>query len=116
MELKFNMKPFRHIPILALWVAVLFSQLSATASMRDTFVPQPGIAVLDMTTRNTGEAEDRGDYSRQLYSAEYICDIAGNPYTVSTDLAEAMKEKAILLSSDITASSFSEDELRSLIG
>lgn len=116
MELKFNMKPFRHIPILALSVAVLFSQLSATASIRDTFVPQPGIAVLDMTTRNTGEAEDRGDYSRQLYSAQYICDIAGNPYTVSTDLAEAMKEKVILLSSDITASSFSEDELRSLIG
>jgi len=80
------------------------------------FIPQPGITIFDMTARNTGENENQGDYSRQLYSAKYICDIAGNPYSVTSDLNDAMAGKVMLLSSDITASSFSSDELQVLIG
>jgi len=81
----------------------------------DVFVPQGGIAVLDMTSRNSGEWEVTGDYSRQLYSATYMCDIAGNPYSVVSGLADAMQGKVILLSSDIMSSSFTSDELQSLI-
>lgn len=105
----------RHKAILAFMVIAPCCTFSSIASIKDAFVPQSGIAILDMTLRNTGESEESGDYSRQLYSATYICDIAGNPYSVTTNLADAMQGKVVLLSSDITSSSFTTDELQSLI-
>jgi len=100
--------------ILALIVFGLFSHVTSEASIKNEFIPQSGIAILDMTERNITENETSGDYSRQLYSATYICDIAGNPYSATKDLADAMQSKVILLSSDITSSSFSVDELQAL--
>lgn len=102
------------------WLQILLSVCclsfpASASSLKETYVPQSGISVFDMTARNTGESENQGDYSRQLYSAQYICDIAGNPYSVTSDLKNAMDGKIILLSSDITASSFTADELRALI-
>lgn len=100
----------------ALLAVCCFSFPVSSSSLKDMFIPQPGITIFDMTARNTGENENQGDYSRQLYSAKYICDIAGNPYSVTSDLNDAMAGKVMLLSSDITASSFSSDELQVLIG
>lgn len=68
------------------WLQILLSVCclsfpASASSLKETYVPQSGISVFDMTARNTGESENQGDYSRQLYSAQYICDIAGNPYS-----------------------------------
>lgn len=92
-----------------------FPSVAASAPASADFTPQAGITVLDMTGRNRTESETEGDYSRQLYSARYMCQIAGNPYTVTADLREAMTGAVMLLSSDLTADSFSADELRTLI-
>lgn len=102
---------------LSLMMALVGLPLTTTAAqvVVDTFVPQAGIRVLDMTERNTSESETEGDYSRQLYSATYMCDIAGNPYAVTADLDEAMKGAVLLLASDITKNSFTTDELQTLI-
>lgn len=73
------------------------------------FHASAGIAVLDITEKNN-ENESSGDWSRCLYSATYLCDIAGYDYTVTKSLEEAMKQNVILLSSCITTLSFSHDE------
>lgn len=71
------------------------------------------IAVLDITERNK-ESQSSGDWARQLYSAMYMCDIAGYDYTVCTDIEDAKRQDVILLSSCITSSTFSRDEWESL--
>lgn len=74
-----------------------------------------GIVVLDMTERNE-ENESSGDYSRQLYSAQYMCDIAGYPYATVSDLSEAMEKGSIILfSNNILAKSFTQEEYDKLI-
>ncbi len=88
-------KALRNVVTLAL---SLFS-LSATA----------GIAVLDICERNY-ELENSGDYSRQVYSASYMCDIAGYDYLVTKDLEEAMSEDVILLANVMTTTSFTKEE------
>lgn len=72
-----------------------------------------GIAILDMGERNA-EPEATGDYSRQLYSATYLCDIAGYNYKVTTDINDAITEKVLILSSGITSTSFTKDEMQSI--
>lgn len=72
-----------------------------------------GIAVLDMTQRNK-ENETSGDWSRCLYSATYLCDIAGYDYIVTESLDEAMGHELILFSSCITANSFTPDEWQTI--
>lgn len=72
-----------------------------------------GIAVLDISGRN-GENDTSGDWSRGLYSATYMCDIAGYDYKVTSDLSEAMEEDLILFSTCITKKSFSRDEWESI--
>lgn len=84
---------------LLLILAITLSNLSALA----------GIAVLDISGRN-GESDTSGDWSRGLYSATYMCDIAGYDYKVTSDLQEAMEEDLILFSTCITKKSFSRDE------
>ncbi|MDE6379141.1 MAG: hypothetical protein K2L11_01610, partial [Muribaculaceae bacterium] len=71
------------------------------------------IAVLDITDRNF-ENEISGDYSRQVYSATYLCDIAGYEYIVTDNIETAMGEDLILLANVITNTSFSRDELTSI--
>ncbi|MDE6638004.1 MAG: hypothetical protein K2K32_07200, partial [Muribaculaceae bacterium] len=89
-------KALRNIATLAL---ALFS---ATATA--------GIAVLDICERNY-EVESLGTGSRQVYSASYLCDIAGYDYIVTDSLEEAMNEDMILLANVMTNTSFSKEEL-----
>lgn len=72
-----------------------------------------GIAVLDITERS-GDNEISGDYSRQVYSATYMCDIAGYDYIVTKSIEEAMTQKVILIGNVITSSSFTPEEYQSL--
>ncbi len=67
------------------------------------------IAVLDMTVRNR-ESEISGDWSRSLYSATYMCDIAGYDYIVTDELEEALDCSMVLLANCIVSSSFSREE------
>lgn len=71
------------------------------------------IAILDITERNN-ELETSGDYSRQVYSASYLCDIAGYDYIITDNPATAMKEDFILLANVITSTSFSQEEFSSI--
>lgn len=71
------------------------------------------IAVLDITQRNF-DNETSGDYSRQVYSATYLCDIAGYDYILTDDLETAMNEDLILFGNLITNTSFSLQELSTL--
>lgn len=57
-----------------------------------------GIAILDVSAAN-GESETSGDWSRQLYSAEYLCQIAGYPYFVTADVDSAARADMIIVSS-----------------
>lgn len=71
------------------------------------------IAVLDMTRRNN-ELEESGDYARQVYSAQYLCDIAGYNYFTTTDLDSALTGDVLLLSGCMKSSTFSSDELQKI--
>ena len=66
------------------------------------------IAVLDITSRNY-ESETSGDFSRQVYSAKYLCDVAGYEYFVTESLEEAMQEDFILFACMISNTSFSRE-------
>lgn len=72
-----------------------------------------GIAVFDICERNY-ELETSGDNSRQVYSASYMCDIAGYDYIITTDIEEAMTQDVILLANVMTSTSFTRDEMLSL--
>lgn len=67
------------------------------------------IAVLDTSSRNQ-ESEKSGDWSRSLYSATYMCDIAGYGYIVTDSLDMALDQDMMLISNCITKSSFSPEE------
>lgn len=82
---------------------MIMTSVSATA----------GIAVLDICEKNY-ELESSGDYSRQVYSASYMCDVAGYDYIVTKDLKEAMSQDVILLANVITDTSFSREEMQEL--
>lgn len=71
------------------------------------------IAVLDITNKNY-QVETSGDYSRSVYSATYLCDIAGYDYFVTEDLEEAMGADMILLANVITNTSFTKEEAGAL--
>ena len=71
------------------------------------------IAILDISERNY-ELEESGDYSRQVYSASYLCDIAGYEYIVTDNLKDAMSEDLILFANLITNTSFDRDEFEAL--
>ncbi len=71
------------------------------------------IAVLDISERNF-DVETAGNYSRQVYSATYLCDIAGYDYVVTDNLEEAMEEDFILLANLISNTSFNRDEFISI--
>lgn len=89
---------FRRKYILTLFMSWMFA-----------FPAMSGIAVLDIAERNH-ENDESGDWSRGLYSATYMCDIAGYDYIVTKNLEEAMKQKVMLLSSCITTYTFDRDE------
>lgn len=98
--------------IILIALCAIFSYIYSLAG---TFSPQKTIVVLDMTERN-GEDETTGDHCRQLYSAQYMCDIAGYPYSTTSDLNEALGTAGtILLSSNITSKSFTPEEYEALL-
>ncbi len=72
-----------------------------------------GIAVLDITEKS-GDNEISGDYSRQVYSATYMCDIAGYDYILTKSIEEAKTQNVILIANVITSSSFTREEYQSL--
>lgn len=82
---------------------------SAVALMIAVFNSMAGIGVLDITKRNY-ESEGSGDWSRSLYSAMAMCDIAGYDYEVCTEIEAAAKHEVILLSSCINSVTFSREE------
>lgn len=94
--------------------AIKFLSIGIIMSLAPSFA-NAAIAVLDISERNF-ELETSGDYSRQVYSATYMCDIAGYEYILTTDFEEAMNHEVILLANAITSTSFSRDELLALSG
>ncbi len=99
---------FSRMSYLKKFLAIALTMFSMTC-----FHAVAGIAVLDITESNL-ENESSGDWSRCLYSATYLCDIAGYDYTVTKSLDDAMEQNVILLSSCITTLSFSHDEWESI--
>ncbi len=71
------------------------------------------IAVLDMNKRNY-ELEHDGDFSRQVFSAQYMCDIAGYNYITTEDLETALQEDVLLLACCIKSTTFSREELEKI--
>ncbi len=82
----------------------------------DPFVKVKGVALLDLTTRNN-EVEDGNETGRNLYSAEYMLEVAGIPYFVTKDIKQALDEsRMILCSSAVKATTFLAEELEQLSG
>ncbi len=75
-----------------------------------SFTASAEISILDISAKNN-DSEETGNYSRELYSASYLCDIAGYNYKVADNLNEAMKSDLILMANLITETSFSAEEL-----
>ena len=72
--------------------------------------------LLDVVGRNGDDEEGNSkDTGRNLYSADYILEVAGIPYLTLTDLSEAMeKASMIVISSPIKNGTFSQTEWDSL--
>ncbi|MDE6342128.1 MAG: hypothetical protein K2K93_07405 [Muribaculaceae bacterium] len=71
------------------------------------------IAVLDLNKRNY-ELEHDGDFSRQVFSAQYMCDIAGYNYITTEDLETALQEDVVLLACCLKSTTFSREELEKI--
>lgn len=77
----------------------------------ETLTPTAGAAVLDITQR-TGEDEKS---KRNAYSAWYMLTVAGMPFTVTTNLSEALSSsRLVVVSSVIDATTFSASELQEI--
>lgn len=83
--------------------------LSAAAS----FTCSADIAVLDMNKRNS-ELENSGDFARQVYSAQYMCDIAGYNYITTDNLDTALQEDVLLLGNCLKSTTFTREELEKI--
>lgn len=80
----------------------------------DVFTPHAQCVVLDIT-RRSGDTESSSETGRNLYSAEYIVEVAGLPTSTTTDLSTALKKACmIILSSPIKSSTFNEQEWEKL--
>lgn len=93
----------QHIIACLFLIAASFASIEAEAR----------IAVLDISARNL-ENEKSGNYSRQVYSATYLCDIAGYDYILTDNPEAAMEEDLILLANLITDTSFTKEELTAI--
>lgn len=72
------------------------------------------VALLDMTVMNN-ESETSSDFSRSLYSAKYMMDIAGMPYFITQSLDSALSfSDMILLSSGVKERSFTKADYEKL--
>ncbi len=93
----------RHIIACLFLIAASFASIEAEAR----------IAVPDISSRNH-ENEKSGYYSRQVYIATYLCDIAGYDYILTDNPEAAMEEDLILLANLITDTSFTKEELTAI--
>lgn len=101
------------LSLLGALFAMLWGFSTSAASVLHTPSATP-LCVFDMTERNLPDLEDSGDRSRQLYSATYLCDIAGYPYATTHDLDEALRSRVIVLSSLLRTQSFTVEEIHRL--
>ncbi|MFK7808873.1 MAG: T9SS type A sorting domain-containing protein [Saprospiraceae bacterium] len=67
-------------------------------------VPKQAIAILDLSARNAETNDAR------MFSIEHICKVAGIPFIMTTDLAEAEEYAMIFCSSAIKESTLTEGE------
>lgn len=92
----------------------IITTLAILISMLTIPVAQASICVLDITAR-TSDNEINGSNSRQLYSAKYLCDIAGYDYYVATDIEEATKADVVLISGIIHSNTFTREEYEKIL-
>ncbi len=77
----------------------------------DPFIKVAGIALLDLTDRNN-EDENGSEFGRNLYSADYILEVAGMPFFTTKNLGKAMYESnMIFFSSAVKSTTFTSEEL-----
>ena len=92
--------------ILSTFICTLFALQTFAVS-----TPTGKVCFLDITSR-ISEIEAS---SRNVYSAEYMMEVAGLPYFTTTSLSDAMQQSTmILLSSEVKKSAFTADELGAL--
>lgn len=105
------MKKIRIITMMVCLFVSISGTCKGIVSLPNTW--KKSLAILDMVERN-GDNEITGDYSRNVYSAEYMAEVAGTPYYITTDVSEATKANAILLTSRLKSKSFTDDEIATL--
>lgn len=82
----------------------------------DEAEPVRAVAVLDMTKRNDEVQSSSGDFTGQLYSAQYICDVAGYPYITTESPEEAYASApVVVLSSGFNSQSMTAAEYQAMI-
>ena len=82
-----------------------------TTSIPITITPQKTCVILDLTANNQYD-EQSGEHSRNVYSATYMAEIAGIPYSITSNVQEAIsKASIILLASPIKSTTFTSTEI-----
>lgn len=89
--------------LLALLFLITCTIYNFSQNLRSNYV------VLDLTERNKEETDGN------LFSIEHALIIAGTPYSITTEIEEAITNKIIICSSDIRDSTFNPSEKQELI-
>ena len=80
----------------------------------DEFIPGKQCVLLDVTTRN-GDVEGDNETGRNLYSADYILEVAGIPYIMLKDFSKALElGNLIVFSSPIKSQTLTHEEWKLL--
>lgn len=85
-----------------------------TTNIPTNISPQKTCMILDFTANN-GHDENNGEHSRNVYSAIYMAEIAGIPYSITSNVKEATDTASIILcASPIKNSTLSSTEITRL--
>ena len=80
----------------------------------DDVVAQKQCVLLDLTQQNAHD-EESGEHSRNVYSAQYLMNLAGIPYTMATNVQEAIaKANMIVCASPFKQSTLTVSEIQLL--
>lgn len=80
----------------------------------DDVVAQKQCVLLDLTQQNAHD-EESGEHSRNVYSAQYLMNLAGIPYTIATNVQEAIaKANMIVCASPFKQSTLTVSEIQLL--
>ena len=80
----------------------------------DDVVAQKQCVLLDLTQQNAQD-EESGEHSRNVYSAQYLMNLAGIPYTIATNVQEAIaKANMIVCASPFKQSTLTVSEIQLL--